>query len=71
MAVMKLMHGCGHGNHSMKKKDKRKKEERTSRMGIWNIRNINTKESELVAEFGAVDIDFLGITEIKRKEREN
>lgn len=37
------------------------------RIATWNIRSLNEKEDELIDEFERVNIDFLAITETKKK----
>ena len=37
------------------------------RIGTWNLRSLTGKEDEVVEEMKVQDIDYLGVTEIKRK----
>ncbi|XP_072389283.1 uncharacterized protein [Diabrotica undecimpunctata] len=36
-------------------------------MATWNVRSLNRKEKELIDEFDKAQLDFLAITETKRK----
>ncbi|XP_031358768.1 uncharacterized protein LOC116182371 [Photinus pyralis] len=50
-----------------KSKHSREKGGTTLRIGTWNIRSLNGKEHELVEEFENAKLDFLAITETKKK----
>uniref|UniRef100_A0A1Y1M0F5 Reverse transcriptase domain-containing protein n=2 Tax=Photinus pyralis TaxID=7054 RepID=A0A1Y1M0F5_PHOPY len=50
-----------------KSKHNREKGGTTLRIGTWNIRSLNGKEHELVEEFENAKLDFLAITETKKK----
>lgn len=49
--------------------NEQKQKQKMWRVATWNVRSIMGKEDELIEEFEEIDIDILGVTEIKMKGR--
>ncbi|KAF2895827.1 hypothetical protein ILUMI_10349 [Ignelater luminosus] len=51
------------------KQKQKGKETETARLGIWNVRSVSEKEQKLAEEMERSQIDYLGTSETKTKER--
>ena len=58
----------GNGNGTRKEIQKQKRRE-VMRIGTWNVRGMNGKETELMYEFERANISVLGVTETKKKNK--
>lgn len=57
------------GRKNIKVMDSTKAAKWLLKIGIWNIREVNVKETKLEEEFTKSGMGILGITEKKKKER--